>query len=269
MSGMLLLLLPINSMAQIELDYQPKTQLMLHANLNLNNKLAINTNGANWLNSKNVIGGNVGFGVSQLLFDNFSIVIGGDITLIGYNTNYDFLSKIQNSQITDEEWISTQNDYHFYTAWNYGFSYYLSKKILNDKFNPIASFGFKKNKILTYSISVGERVSASVNDPGVRIFQQELIFNNSNVESSSFISYYIKLGLLKKQTKFNTMQFNFVYHYSPDNIGEGTFLFSNLDRESSGTLELGANYLGVEFNYGFTFFKPKRLKIKEGLNIKT
>ena len=259
----LLLLLPNNLNAQDKLDYQPKTQLLLHTSLNLNNKLAINTNGTNLLNSKNAIGFNIGFGVSQLLFDNFSIIIGGDYTLIGTSMNYNFLAGVQRNQRTEEVLFRlSQKASQNYTSWRLGFSYYLSEKILNDKFNPIVTVGFKRNSMISYFSALGTGLSVSGDEP-LNIFHSELSkVSGVNYENFNFISYYLKLGLLKKQTKFNTMQFNFVYHYSPDNIGEGTFLFSNIDRESSGTLELGVNYLGVEFNYGFTFFKTKRLKIK-------
>ena len=81
-AGIFLLLLitaSVKSQNRIDSNYnfQPKTQLFLNSSVNVYNKLEIQNSGVKWLESKRAIGGSLGFGISQNLFNNLSIVVGG------------------------------------------------------------------------------------------------------------------------------------------------------------------------------------------------
>ena len=180
------------------------------------------------------------------------------MTLIGHNFNYDFSSPVQHPEIDDVDQDLNNYDYNSFTSLYLGFSYYFNNIINKVNYKPIVSIGIKHNRMLTYIISGGSSYYVNENEPSVRIFDSRITDPDDSSEPDfNFFSYYLKMGILKQQEKFNTMQLNFIYHFTNDKIGKGTYKFSNLAQESSGNLELGANYLGIEFIYGFTFFKPK------------
>lgn len=259
---LLLFLFPLTIFAQVSDEFNenftPKTQFRFNVSPTFYNQLKIENTGANWLKSNQAFGGTIGIGLYQKINDDFGVTANVSLGIFAYNMNYYFQSKVDHPDVTFNDQDFKNTDYIPFVSYNFGVSYKLNYTFFKHKLSPAIGIGIIRNTLPTFSISSGSSIYINEQEPNLRIFDSNVTdYTNSNESSFSFNSYYLTLGVVKQNKKHNTLHLNLIVNYTPRKIGKGQYQFSNLEKESNGTLKLGFNYIGLEFVYGLTFNKPK------------
>ncbi|MBI4647053.1 MAG: hypothetical protein HY738_10810 [Bacteroidia bacterium] len=241
---------------------------VIYNNLNFQHK------GKKVLKSLNTFSGVIGMGYDNRIGNTWGVNLDAEMSVIPRNLliPYDIIfdSTTNTAQLGRKFlWL---NDF-FYQHFIYIFSVSLEKLFIKDHktFYSIQA-GAKLNRLVAhpYEESVG-----MILEDTTRFFDYYM----ENYYQRNFFSYFLKFGLIKvNQAKKiyiqnelkrssrggNTMQVNLVINYSPYKIGKGWYRFYNLPFESYGTVNLGLNYLGLEFSYGLTLTeRPYKKKTAE------
>ncbi len=229
------------------------------------NKLKTYNQGTNIIKSSNTFSGVLGLSYSQSIYDFLAVNIGGEITVVPQKIiiPYDdvIFDTITNTFIINNNKKSLLKDIT-YVHYLYVLSASLERIFIKNSHQFYSvQLGIKYNSLVAYDYIV--HMTASKNN---RIYFDFYLQNNYQ---RNFISYFIKAGIiktsmtkqvlvfkngeLKKERKAkNTVQINLVLNYSPSKIGKGEYKFYSLSDKSYGTVELGLNYIGIEFNLGLT-----------------
>ncbi|MCF8218605.1 MAG: hypothetical protein K9I29_09315 [Bacteroidales bacterium] len=245
-------------------SYRSVTRLNISLQANSYNDLNINnTVGKELLNSGQTITPELGVSLSQDIWKNWGVSFGGAATVIPLNTNFNFDLKKYSPYF--EESLSTYfSDYWYFIAdYMLNFGAFKTFYWKNDySFNIEA--GVKLNRIWPYGITSGLSVVNNA-DETKRIFDFRIESPTSDWMTK--YSYYGKFGLLKHTRRnLNHWTLSLVYQYSPAIIGKGHYEFSNLHEPNEGEVELGLNYLGVEFLYAFNLLKKTDLSPDKGFS---
>lgn len=258
----------LNSFAQnsnpspiLKENYKPKAQFYFNIKPTLYGKLESTSVGKNHLNPKNGKGLNIGTGIFVNIYNSLGIAFGGELKAISFNYNFDITEQINHPDYNEKTNLSLST-YQYIPSVNYYFL--LVKKfnrILKNRYIPVISFGIKKNTIPNLGYGVSYSILSKDETESIKIFNSQISSDVGNKEIYvNFFSYPFKLGLEKVSNKLNSYQLNLVFNYSPKNIARGTYSFSNIENESSGTTRLNASYIGIEFTYGISIKKPKSIK---------
>lgn len=198
------------------------------------NGLEVNNTGDELLNSKPGIGFEAGAVYSKVITNDFYISAGVVASI--YPAPFEY-------QVGT---IKSYDDDYMPVLLNLPVS---GGKLVNLTSNWFANVeaGFKLNYILQYPFEKSFKISSGTGDDE----QLELDFSFNNIDKKLFISYFAKLGIVNLKSSGNSVGFNFVFNYSPAIIGKGEYKFYNQPNESYGTIEMGLNYIGIEFVYGF------------------
>lgn len=233
--------------------FPPKLHLNLSLSPVLYNNLKINTVGEELLNSKFTISGVFNVSAGVLIFQRTGLKAGAELSIIPVNVNYNFETKINRTGSKDYHASLNHFDYFIPQA-SIPFSFYHYLPLQNKNKTGYIEMGGKWNFIPDYGISGGSSTRGKKGER-VRVFKFNLENSADGYENLKFLSYFLKAGLINQNQKGNFFQLNLIVNYSPAVIGEGYFFFSNISRESHGTIELKPNFVGFEFAYGISFIK--------------
>lgn len=237
------------------ISYKSATRLNVFLQANSYNDLEINnTAGKELLNSGQTLTPELGVSLSQNLWNNWGISFGGSATVIPFNVNFNFDLK-KHSPLYDESYFPHFYDYVYFIA-DYTLHAGVFKTIhWKENYSFYFETGAKLNRIWPYKINVWVK----------NVFGLYLI--SPSQDWMTHYSYYGKFGLLRHNKRnLNHWSLSLVYQYSPDVIGSGEYEFTNLYEPSRGEIELGLNYLGLEFLYAFNMVKKTALPTEKSFS---
>jgi len=190
------------------------------------------------------------------IYDALGVNIGIGLGLAPYNFHYRYKSPDNQPYIgqISEDFLShyeyVQDLYVFPISLDY-----IHQVKVKPNLYFFSEIGLKINLKVAYPYEITTEVWYDLND-STEIVLFDFFLNST--EKKNYLSYFLKFGVIKNTKKLNTLQCNFVLHYSPVKIGEGTYNFYYLPVESSGTVKQNLNYIGFEFTYGLTLTKKVR-----------
>jgi len=190
------------------------------------------------------------------IYKGFGINLGFGLGLVPYNFHYYYKSP-DNQPYIGQIYEDFLNHY-IYIQDIYIIPISIQKVVpLNKRFINGLSFeaGLKLNKKVAFPYEISTEVWYDLND-STEIVLFDFFLNNT--EKKNYLSYFLKFGVIKNTKKLNTLQCNFVLHFSQAKIGEGTYNFYYLPVESYGIVKQNLNYIGFEFTYGLTLTKKVR-----------
>lgn len=240
-----------------------KNQLRVSITGALYDNLELNNVGQQLLKSKTCVSGEAIVSFYQHIIHGFGLNFGFGLSIAPFNYNFNFESppgSIFQTGPYKEDYKYLSGSQTTYIQDLYIFPISVQKII------PI-----KKTKNLYYNLELGIKMNIKT------AFPYEISSNNIYVIDDStevnlldfylydtgkrnFISYFLKIGILKVTKKDNSLNYNLVFHYSPQNIGSGWYRFYELNFDSYGTVNQNINYIGIEFKYGLTLSKRKIVK---------
>ena len=223
----------------------PSSQVRLSAGLSLYSPLSIEPKVGDVLITSNVApGGGIAISYYQHVGKGFGLSLGVGLNAQSYNI------RLQNAVLSDGQLVVLESQGNF-RFWSPAFTIPLSVEktfegcCLGSGFFPVVSLGLSAQRTL---FSEDHIISVFTPDQAA---EMPLAFEAIMCRSEKFImSYFAKVGVARVVTSSsNALQINLVYNYSPASIAEGTYNY--YQGSHSGEMFQKANYLGVEFVYGF------------------
>lgn len=250
----------LNAQTKGELNRNHPGQIRFSVTTSLYDQLKIQNNGESLFNSSLGLGGEVMVIYSQPIISGIRINGGFGLSLIPYNYSYHFLvppgsifEPLSNTPI----YFSTQGMYPYEVKSVITFPISLQKTIaLNRRNSWQLNFevGIKLNAKQSFPYSINNRSSVQFSD---QTKAEYFRFDFDSAGKRNYVSYTLKTGVLKYNSKNNSFHCNLVLQYSPVIFGTGIYQFSHLGFESYGTVEQHVNYIGLELAYGLTFNKKQ------------
>lgn len=196
-----------------------------------------------------------GFGLKQRLYENFSVNIDAGYTTTFFHIEYDYF---YSKNLTYGQY---KEKYFEYIDGLFVFPISIQYETL-------------RMKKLNYFAELGIKISLHTNRDdyagfGIGGDSYDSTFNfNLRLEAlpkQSFVSYFIKAGLVFTTKKTHTFNLALVANYCPQPAYKGYYIFSNTPFESYGDVSLGFNYIGLEFAFGLTVhrknFFPRKIEL--------
>lgn len=223
------------------------------------NKLTLRHREEVLLHSRPTFSGEASLSYYHHIGKNFGVNIGGAWSIIPYNLNYRFYAPFP--QVTSQY----PHDYHHYEYFIHSLSIPISlQKIfpLGNKFFYSVEAGVRFTRIHPFEIigGAGYYIDSTTSYELFSAILDNVAFDYP----LNYMGYIFKTGLVKMTKETNTFHLNLTAHYCPQKIGGGWYRFYNLPYESYGTIEMGMNYIGLEFAYGLT--ASKRLAPNNKIN---
>lgn len=244
-------------------DFLFDRQIKISITATLYDNLEIDNNGPDYFNSRPCVSGELSVLYYHHLLNNIGINIGAGLGSAPFNIDYYFdaplTSIFRTRPASEKEYLDLIH--YEYVNFMAMIPFSLQKNIEMKKhlFYNI-ELGIKFNHLIAYPYSIGVSHIYELDETGTE--SAELLdFQISDTNRRSFLSYFAKIGLLKLNRKGNSLHYNVVFHWSPVDIGEGTYNFQNLGLVSNGTVRQNVNYIGFEFAYGLT--RLRRLRNKQ------
>lgn len=209
------------------------------------NKLNLNNYGKDLLKSKFSVAPSVNIGYSRYIIKNFGINVNVGIQIIPFNTSFNF-------EVTEDHPLKGNHDLneYFYTIGLSNMNLLVFKDLLVKPNLKVAfSAGIQRNILYSYEASLDYYHGFTDNDITLHTYHFEI----EDTGTYKFFSYIVQCGVNRKYGKHHHVFGSLRFHYYPDIIGKGYYQFYNYPWESCGTVELGMNYLGIQFGYGFSF----------------
>jgi hypothetical protein len=261
---MLLFLYSVNLFAQVNNDKQSlifSNQLRFSFAPVLYDNLELYNTGELLLNSLPCFSGEATISYYHYFLKGFGLNIGAGLGLAPFNVNFNFkppLNSIYQTGPYKEYYEYLDYSNYLYMQDLYVFPISLQKYI-----------SLKKREHWYYNIEAGVKLNIKVAYPyeikieswyGIDDTTEVQLFDFYLFETGkkNFFSYFLKVGLFKLTNKYNSFNYNFVFHYSPQKIGSGWYKFYELNYDSYGTVKQNINYIGFEFTYGLTLSKRPR-----------
>lgn len=229
----------------------------------LSDRLNLENSGTPLLSSSSRLGGEASILYSHPLLQNFRLNAGLGWSIYSYNYSYHFL--VPPGSIFD----TGSNTVPFFTTRGYDphveniiFTIPLSVQntfnlIVKNKVEANLEAGIKLNLKEKFPYGLQSRSVVQLSDhTEAEYFGYDFESNGKKI----FVSYLLKVGLTKDNTRGNIFNLNVVYNFSPAIIGRGEYEFSNLGFESFGTMKQNANYFGLEIGYGIGLKKGKSVR---------
>lgn len=204
--------------------------------------LQLNHFGENLLNTKPVLGGDLGVAYIYRISNNLCFIAGANFTLIPYHVSYEFNADLQNTTLSISEHEHTSTEYVF-TAFSTPLSMRYNHKPKKGLIYT-AELGMRFNFTPITEHTFGTSYSVEDNNPvGIELFYMDL------VNANQLLSYFGKIGLMTYTKRSNAMGFNLIAHYVPESFWKGQYAFYNLPFASYGAVGVGGNFIGLEFFY--------------------
>ena len=215
------------------------------------NKLQLQHEGEVLLGSRNTISWEAGIHYYQSIGNTMGVNMGFGWGMVPSNLNFHFYADVP--YLTNDSPHELNHYEYFIHSLVFPISF---QKIFikSEKLFYSVELGARLNRIHRFEIGLGVGYNISDSIVSLRLFDS-LLENFGPMYPRKFLSYNMKIGLIKPTRKLNAFHCNLVANYSPRKIGGGWYKFSNLPYESYGTMELGINYVGIEVAYGLTFAK--------------
>lgn len=194
-------------------------------------------NGPNLQHKYSWMGG-IGVGYVHKVYKGLSVAVSIGDNVYSYRYAADVM--ISAPQIPSQAFTIRQTEkfYCFYTAISLGQQFVLARKDFN------IEGGVKLTRTPSLFLGHGQAIQDSIGITA-NIFNGEADFRNVILPI-----YFLRLGtpLFKKRTSLSV---NIVYYYSPHKLGSGSFYFANTTNNSTGTFNIKASSMGIEFKFGF------------------
>lgn len=219
------------------------------------NLKATNTSGIdNVFGSKPCIGGELNVSYYQNIIKGFGMNIGLGLNLSPYNITLDYKSyKIEDGY----NYEVTQSDYNPQPLMTIplSFNMYIPGKhkdwLANIELGAKFNYKFPNNSGSTeFSAGLSDQPSMNDEENALGILKYE-------TSRRVLFSYFFKVGFVKVMPNKNTWHLNLVLNYSPQKVGNGSYLLRTIDGNSEGIFEQNINYIGIEAAYSITLCKKK------------
>ena len=222
--------------------------------------------GAKYLKSRLSFSAEIGVSYYQHIKNGYGINIGIGLGLAPFNLNY-YFKPSENSIFRtgiykyDYEYLDLI-EYEYVNSFRV-FPVSVQKIFPTKDKNLLFSIdlGIKLNSLYSYPYEISGGASYYIDEVNTDVSLFE--FYIKDTRRKHLISYFIKFGLVKLNSKQNTLHFSLVANYSPNKIGEGWYRFNNLTYDSYGTVKQNINYIGLELTRGLTLSKRLKQKIKK------
>lgn len=234
----------------------------------LSNKFQFQNNGADLLQSKYLLSGELGFGYRQQFKEKWFFYSSINLGLLPYNLTFNFEApknsifqtgpfKEDYSQL-DFNW-SEYSYIRLYSTLDLLFSRQLFSK--STKNNNLILFGGGL-KTFVFFVDEFEYEYSSTwyideTNPSVNLFYANIKDTNTNRIK---LSVQAELSYLKKLNNGREISTALLFNYSPFVNVEGYYTFSNLGFSSSGIIKQTLIYTGFRFNYFIPHVKKQNLK---------
>lgn len=222
---------------------------VLYDNLNIDHQ------GKEILKSKCCYSGESIISYYQPIKNGYGIIIGAGIGLTPININYDFSAEFNNPDIKGiQEYLRKDNDYDGF-FWLFPLS--LHKTLFDNNGRAFSvELGVKFNQFNWFYEKDLQSYYGSRNDTTtIPIFDYDI----DKIKNKNFISYFMKIGLMKAMKNNNVFNINLFANYSPE-TWSGSYRFYNFDFDSYGTIKKNNNFIGLEFTFGMSSFKRNNNK---------
>lgn len=223
--------------------------------------------GANLMQSKQLLTGEIGLGVTRQIKNNFYLHSTLNVGVVPYNFNFDFDAP-EGTIFLTEPWNKYYQRLHFNHSDYPSSNVYLNLDVILS--HSVIKFK-KQNEI---HLGVGLRNFAFFDDryksylsQSYGVSESETHVNLFYVEIKDSIANPIKIGFLFEATYvkiFNNeakIRTSILFNYSPFNNVQGYYRFSNLGFLSAGNFNQPLTSLGMRFSYLIprrkTIFSPK------------
>jgi hypothetical protein len=233
--------------------YGPFSQIHFSVMPALYNNLAYQNVGEELFKSRMTVGGQVSVSYSQAIWKGFGLSVGAGIQLVPYSFGYE-LRTDSSSIIAGETGFGRQRNGSAETLFTFPVLVQQKFRLYpDDKLYLNLEAGINWNiKSSGMFSSGGSHWTQTPDGEDVRYFQ----YRFTNADEPEYMSFAIKVGLVKVNRRGNSINWNIVLHRSEmTRLVTGTYQFNEVGFPSFGTADLYNNYIGMEFIYGLSLDK--------------
>jgi len=244
----------IQSSAQTTDLLLPKKEFRINLETVMYRKLIETSNsGHNSFNSRNAPSGILSISNYYRLKHNFAIEPSFGFTIIPYNYNFDF--DLDTSHfLYSENQKKLSDNINEYALPSLRIGLALTKEFrLKDRRILFAGLGINLNTFPTYLFedSYSYFLNGSTQDSIIRFFELNLNDGNHGRAYWGNLTYSLKFGFSKNNTKGNGYNISLVWNLQPGVIGVGNYTFNHGSYKETGTLKWKNSYFGLCFSKSF------------------
>lgn len=211
--------------------------------------------GSPLLRRHNALSGEIGIGIQQKIYKNVSISIGTSLSTVPMKYSFDFQANISSPNFSVNNYqIELIDAYYGNVYWSIPIALQTKIKLKKNNFVSLEIGAQRSTFFFSDFDNTSGATYGNIQGESAEVFQMRM----NGTQVTRFTSYFAKIGLGRTGKKTNTLQASLVFNYTPEKIMKGVYQFSNLSVQSSGVLDLGANYMGIELAYSLTILKKRR-----------